>query len=90
MYHLSYGLTSSYVLASFCFDLAVLVTHFSFAGSNTGIGKSTALELAKRGARVILACRSKQRAEAAVLDIRRVSRPRTVQTTTKENQVNIC
>ncbi|XP_013882974.1 dehydrogenase/reductase SDR family member 13 [Austrofundulus limnaeus] len=42
-------------------------------GSNTGIGKSTALELAKRGARVILACRSRKRAEAAVLDIRRES-----------------
>ncbi|XP_007573480.1 PREDICTED: dehydrogenase/reductase SDR family member 13-like isoform X2 [Poecilia mexicana] len=39
-------------------------------GSNTGIGKSTALELAKRGARVILACRNKEKAEAAVFDIR--------------------
>ncbi|XP_017277488.1 dehydrogenase/reductase SDR family member 13 [Kryptolebias marmoratus] len=42
-------------------------------GSNTGIGKATALELAKRGARVILACRSKERAEAAAFDIRRES-----------------
>ncbi|XP_047450835.1 dehydrogenase/reductase SDR family member 13-like [Mugil cephalus] len=42
-------------------------------GSNTGIGKSTALDLAKRGARVILACRSKERAEAAAFDIRRES-----------------
>ncbi|XP_072317828.1 dehydrogenase/reductase SDR family member 13-like [Eucyclogobius newberryi] len=42
-------------------------------GANTGIGKATALGLAKRGARVILACRSKERAEAAVLDIRRES-----------------
>ncbi|XP_023207584.1 dehydrogenase/reductase SDR family member 13-like isoform X1 [Xiphophorus maculatus] len=39
-------------------------------GSNTGIGKSTALELAKRGARVILACRNKEKAEAAAFDIR--------------------
>lgn len=43
------------------------------SGSNTGIGKSTALDLAKRGARVILACRNKQKAEAAVYDIRKVN-----------------
>ncbi|XP_036070901.1 dehydrogenase/reductase SDR family member 13 isoform X2 [Oryzias melastigma] len=42
-------------------------------GSNTGIGKSTALDLAKRGARVILACRNSERAEAAVFDIRKES-----------------
>ncbi|XP_027879247.1 dehydrogenase/reductase SDR family member 13-like [Xiphophorus couchianus] len=42
-------------------------------GSNTGIGKTTAIELAKRGARVILACRSKQRGEAALQDVKRES-----------------
>ena len=43
-------------------------------GSNTGIGKTTAIDLAKRGARVILACRSKQRGEDALAEIKKVRR----------------
>ncbi|CAB1340927.1 unnamed protein product [Coregonus sp. 'balchen'] len=38
-------------------------------GANTGIGKETAMDLAKRGARVILACRDMENAELAVSDI---------------------
>nr|XP_023856736.1 retinol dehydrogenase 11-like [Salvelinus alpinus] len=38
-------------------------------GANTGIGKETALDLVKRGARVILACRDMEKAELAVSDI---------------------
>lgn len=45
----------------------------SLSGSNTGIGKTTAIELARRGARVVLACRSRERGEAALADVRRVS-----------------
>uniref|UniRef100_A0A8D2JPT5 Dehydrogenase/reductase 13 n=1 Tax=Sciurus vulgaris TaxID=55149 RepID=A0A8D2JPT5_SCIVU len=40
------------------------------AGANSGIGKMTALELARRGARVVLACRSRERGEAAAFDLR--------------------
>lgn len=39
-------------------------------GGNTGIGKETALGLAVRGARIILACRDRSRGEAAVKDIK--------------------
>ncbi|XP_002739902.1 retinol dehydrogenase 11-like [Saccoglossus kowalevskii] len=38
-------------------------------GGNSGIGKQTALELAKRGARVILACRNKDKGTMAANEI---------------------
>ncbi|KAM3186938.1 hypothetical protein ACTXT7_003343 [Hymenolepis weldensis] len=38
-------------------------------GANTGIGKETAAELARRGANVIMACRNIEQAEAAKSDI---------------------
>lgn len=42
-------------------------------GANTGIGRETALELARRGARVILACRSSERARPVVDELAAIS-----------------
>ena len=42
-------------------------------GGNTGIGKATAIALARKGARVVIACRDASRAKAAVDEIRRDS-----------------
>ena len=39
-------------------------------GANTGIGKETAVDMARRGARVIACSRSKERGEAAVREIK--------------------
>lgn len=45
-------------------DKVIVVT-----GCNTGIGKETVLELAKRGAKVYMACRNSQKCEVARLEI---------------------
>ncbi|KAF8795643.1 retinol dehydrogenase 14-like [Argiope bruennichi] len=47
---------------------------FIITGANSGLGKATALELAKRGARIILACRDQEKGQKALIDIRSKSR----------------
>ena len=47
-------------------------------GANTGIGKETAVDLAKRNAKVIIACRNVERGEQAERDIRSLSKNKNV------------
>lgn len=44
-------------------------------GANSGIGKATAVELLRRQARVIMACRSQERADQAAEEIRQEAGP---------------
>ncbi len=55
-------------MAMDCRGKTVVIT-----GANSGIGKVTARELAKGGARVIMACRNMEAANAAAEEIRGVS-----------------
>src|SRR5689334_13989766 len=42
-------------------------------GANSGIGKVTATELARRGAHVVMVCRDRARGEAALAEIKQAS-----------------
>lgn len=39
-------------------------------GANTGIGKATAMDMSKRGAKVVILCRDMEKAEAAAAEVR--------------------
>ena len=49
-------------------DKTIIIT-----GGNSGIGKAAAIQLARLGASVVLACRSKERGEQAAQDVRRAA-----------------
>ena len=64
---------------------AIMVT-----GANSGIGKVTALEVAKRGAIVHMVCRSKERGEAAKKEIIDESKNQVVSLVKSNTKKNYC
>lgn len=48
--------------------------HILITGGNTGIGKATAIDLAKEGHTIIIACRNETKAKQAVVDIKATSK----------------
>lgn len=71
----TYGAVRVYFGGGVCYSKAVLPGKTAIiTGGNTGIGLETAVDLAKRGARVILACRNTERGEKAVAIVKRRSK----------------
>lgn len=67
-------LARRYLIGGVCTSRAMLDGKTAIVtGANSGIGKETAIDLAKRNAKVIVACRSKERGQEAVADIRKRS-----------------
>lgn len=51
-----------------------MVQHILITGGNAGIGKATAIGLAQKGAKVVIACRNEAKAKQAVLDIKKAAK----------------
>ncbi len=50
-----------------------MIQHILITGGNAGIGKATAIALAQKGAKIIIACRNEAKAKAAVSDIKKAA-----------------
>lgn len=48
--------------------------HILITGGNAGIGKATAIALAKKGAKIIIACRNETKAQVAVSEIKKTAK----------------
>lgn len=69
---LGYLLNKLYFRGGICRSKARLDDKIAIiTGANTGIGYETALDFARRGAHVIMACRDLKKAEQAILEIKR-------------------
>jgi len=67
----AYALIRACVAGEVCRSKALLKGKtVIITGANAGIGKETAVDLAKRNARVILACRSVEKGEKAAVEVR--------------------
>ena len=63
-----------YLGGGVCYSKAILNGKTAIiTGANTGIGLETAVDFAKRNGRVILACRNKEKGEAAVVQVKKRS-----------------
>lgn len=70
----SYFLLRKYVAGGVCRSRASLKGRtVIITGANAGVGLETAVDMAGRGARVIMACRSVERGEKAALEVRKRS-----------------
>lgn len=52
--------------------------HILITGGNAGIGKATAIALAKKGAKIIIACRSEAKVQKAVSEIKAIAKNKEV------------